>query len=760
MVADGLISQADADQWRATYQNYVPLRTNIEDDIGQGFRPGKGFQIRGRESRRALGRTSEADSPLIWSILQANEKAVRGEKNKVGQALLELVEANPDPDLWSVDSIPQVRQLRNGTVTFVDDPQFKNRDDVIVVKRNGEEHVIQFHGEQGKRIAIAMKRLNTTDGGVLVRALRTPMKWYRASLTSYNPAFIVPNFIRDFQMALAGVGAHHGKAAAKQFVRGLPKSAKALWDIQNGLDAGRGEEYHDYAREWMEHGGHITSYAMDGFEDISRSLNKLLTNGKPTTLARARAALKITAGFVDRISAAGESATRLSAYVAARKAGASPEKAASFAKNLTVNFNRKGEWGNTLNTLYMFANANLQGSVAVAKLLTTTKVGQGVGIGLLVAGAAEALVMPAILGKDDEGRDIWDTIPEKVKETNWILPGIGKDRYIKIPMPYGLNVLTNAGRVVTEVATERKSVGDAAISIIMSFVDAFNPLGDSGTLAQAIAPTPLDPFVQWWENKDWKGMPIIPEQPAFGPEKPDSELAFRNQNPVAVAVAKWINRVTGGDEVTSGAIDVAPGTLEHFVSWAFGGFGRLAMQTLDTVTSDEIKPEAMPIVSRFVGRRPAGINNRELRDILRRGEDAWSDLQHYEKTGQVEKADRLRKERAKDLQFRVYAEGIARQMRDKPDEADSLVSAFIRDYRSGHIPEHWQKYAEYLDLNRKWRRFSEAKSGLVNRTMPRADAIRQMRESRLTPRELARLRILRRYIQRHRLEEKRAAVVF
>ena len=42
-------------------------------------------------------------------------------------------------------------------------------------------------------------------------------------------------------------------------------------------------------------------------------------------------------------------------------------RAAQAAKNLTVNFNKKGELGTAINSLYLFANAGIQGGARIGQ---------------------------------------------------------------------------------------------------------------------------------------------------------------------------------------------------------------------------------------------------------------------------------------------------------------------------------------------------------------------------------------------------------
>lgn len=83
------------------------------------------------------------------------------------------------------------------------------------------------------------------------------------------------------------------------------------------------------------------------------------------------------AKFAEDTSQSIENAVRLSTYANARQARLSKAKAASLAKNMTVNFNRCGEAGTTLNSLYMFANASVQGTVNFTRTMGGLKGEEG-----------------------------------------------------------------------------------------------------------------------------------------------------------------------------------------------------------------------------------------------------------------------------------------------------------------------------------------------------------------------------------------------
>ena len=225
----GLISDEDYARLQK-WKNYVPLRHEMEGE--RSIRPGRGFDIRGREYRSATGRTTEADSPLAFSIIQAQERIVRAEKNAVAQSMAKLIGDNPNAGLWEIDAKPPtVRDTdpKTGMVVERMDPRYKLADNVVAYKDAGKIHLMVFHGEEGGRIATAMKRLNANQTNAAIRLLQKPMSVYKSLQTTYNPDFLLPNLTRDIQEAGINLSAEQDKGMAGRMARGVPKSIKAMW---------------------------------------------------------------------------------------------------------------------------------------------------------------------------------------------------------------------------------------------------------------------------------------------------------------------------------------------------------------------------------------------------------------------------------------------------------------------------------------------------------------------------------------------------
>jgi hypothetical protein len=105
------------------------------------------------------------------------------------------------------------------------------------------------------------------------------------------------------------------------------------------------------------------------------------------------------------------------------------QTAASLAKNLTVNFNRKGDVATQMGALYAFFNASMQGT---ARMIETLKgpTGKKIMAGGLLLGSMQAALLAAA-GFDDEEP------PEFIRSKNIVIP-TGDGKYIAFPMPLGL----------------------------------------------------------------------------------------------------------------------------------------------------------------------------------------------------------------------------------------------------------------------------------------------------------------------------------
>lgn len=612
----GLQADAQADAWEAMYEYYIPLKGFAENEI-DADRPriGTGFDIRGKESMRSLGRRSMAGSPTTYAIQDLSTSIIRHRKNEVGQTFLAMVEANPKSSYWEVftDENPDVdRRYVNGVVKEQAVSMHMMKEDYLAVKRDGKEHFIKI---KDKRLMTSMKNLGPEPMNAVVRTMGAVTRFLSSVNTSYNPEFMVSNMSRDIQTALFNTlaeqdidtGKIKGKKLVKDMAKGVPSAIRAIWSSSRKKDlTGQGAETQQYYQEFLEDGaktGYFDSKDLDGIASDLSDMVSMAQGGAKGNLLKFK---KSVLDFVEHGNNSIENGVRLSAYIEARRNKVSRKKAASFAKNLTVNFNRKGEVGAVLNSLYMFANASIQGTANFARVIANFKVNEDGSKSLNMAqkmaggimGAAYLLAAFNRAGSedDDDGENFYDKVPTHVRERNLVIMksamGVGNDpkAYWTIPLPYGYNIFYNIGDAIEASIHSGSSKRKDGLmwDVLLSAVNSFSPIGVHGGSPEAAAvltimPTVLSPFVEIEANTNHFGGQIYRENYQFGAQKADSALSQRSTKEAYKKTASWLNEITGGSDYRSGGLDLSPDTIEHMVEFGAGGLYRLVDRSVETV---------------------------------------------------------------------------------------------------------------------------------------------------------------------------------
>ena len=639
LLDEGLITQEEYDGWEGLYENYVPLR-GFEDVNHETATPlrgtGRGFSMTGKESVKALGRTSKAGD-ILENILRDYERAViRSEKNAVAKTFLDLATSNPDPDLWEVQPVKTNRSFNkaSGMVLMTNTPD--TGDETIAIKVAGQQVRVKINDPL---ILRAMKQASKDETSQLERLLANTLGVYtnlmRNTLTRYNPIFGAINAVRDAQMGAVSAYDVLGAEGAKLYAKYLPVAMAASWR-QERNKANPNGTMDKWIQEMRFAGGTTGGYHMRETSEITEAMRTLMLQAGATpntagekvraSLAYQKAAAAMK--WLEIVGSTSEDAARVAAYRAARELGKTPAEAASIAKNLTTNFNRKGEWGTTLNSLYLFFNAGVQGTTRVLEALGNRRVQY------MMAGATAAAMALALLnagqGDDDDGQNYWDKIPDFEKERNLIFmlpPGVEMDgakqvgtrgRYIKIPVPYGINVFPVLGNQMADLVRYAKDPSQgvkpakAAINLVSAVFGSINPFGGSmdptnfNELAMAVSPTASDLGLQLGLGINSFGRPVGPEKSPFD-DKPDSEnFSARQAGTASQHVARWINSVTGGNEGRSGKVDIMPGTIDNFVRNTTGGLGVFLADTFVNLPTKiaspvEVTNRDVPLLRNFYG---------------------------------------------------------------------------------------------------------------------------------------------------------------
>ena len=618
----GLITQEDYDTMKQKYKNYVPLYRILDETesvldqenrpwyeqtlgglkgkLSEGMSGAGSFDVKGKEFKKARGSERRVKNILVSSIEQYQQAVVRAEKNMVNKRLLSLIESYPEDGTFEIQGVQQ-RPIYNedGEIDYMAEREiikdsegnFIEEDQVVHVKIDGKVKRIIFKGDQGKRIARAMKDLGKTRGVQFMYAVNNYLRYVN---TIANPEFMIGNFIRDVQTAGIHITAEQGRAITAQALspKALSRAWKGVYNVVQNEETDT--EWGQLYERLRKAGGKTGFFDYQTIEEKLTKLEKDLTRVESKGIG-IKTAGKSIFNFVENVNEATESAVRLTLFKAMLDNGYSEEQAASGAKNVTINFNRKGEWGQFLNSLYLFANAGLQGTGRIYGVVKNTKTGKVAVSTLAAMGLMEAILNNMASEDDDEYAKLsnWE------KDNNFIIRYGDSDKYFKIRLPYGYNLFKVTGNIAGDVMWrtmkgEPANYWEQTTRLLEAFNSAYNPIG-SGPIEQVLAPTVMDPFIQLSTNKAFHGGPIKPTS-IYGPAKADVEQAWERTPEIYKNMSQWYFKKMGGhirynaeggiENATRGPLDgfgdVSPETIEFWVDYLGGGLGKTMGRVIST----------------------------------------------------------------------------------------------------------------------------------------------------------------------------------
>ena len=610
LVSSGLETQDTIDSWNQAYEHYVPLMRDDLDFKHHGTGLGSGYSTKGGSSKSAFGSTKKVIDIFATVALQRERAIVRSEKARVGRALYGLAIKNPNPGFWlpiNPDAIKDKEKLtqelidlglspedaeniiqepkvatidkKTGLVKYQVNPLMRNSDNVFPVRINGEDRYIFFNTSDPRAIRMveSLKNLDAEQTGLFLGSMGAVTRWMASVNTQYNPVFGAWNFIRDVQGAAFNLTTTEIAGQEKEVMSGVFPALRGIYsDLRKSRKKQAGESEWAKLFEQYQLAGGQTGYR-DQFNNTDKKANIVQRELNKLDRGNVKKAAYAVFNWLSDYNDAMENAVRLSAFKVALDKGLSEERAASIAKNLTVNFNRKGAATPTLQALFAFFNAAVQGSTRLAQTLRGPA-GKKIMAGGIAIGVFQALAL-AMAGYDD------DDPPEFLKNKNLILPIPGGD-YLIIPMPLGFNIFPGVGRLATEyvlgqngMITGAKGAGDKLVSMGSLILDAFNPLG-SGSVIQMVAPTVIDPWVSvLGTNRDAFGRPISKEDRATAPT-PGYTRSRETASEFSKAFAEFLNYVSSpiGTRYTKGLISPTADQIDYLIGQYTGGVGREIMK--------------------------------------------------------------------------------------------------------------------------------------------------------------------------------------
>ena len=680
-----LVSDDLLDSWQDRYKYYVPLKgfaadapppidrpwsvAGMAERVRQrlskdamGPRVGSGLSVKGKETKISTGRTTEAADILVQVMQDVTESFIRARKNEVGQALLQLVQDNPNPEFWEVytEQNPAMQPSLRGEEVRMTPVAMAISPDFFGVKEDGNQYFIKL---KDARLAQAMQNLGVEKQGLYIKVMASATRYLSAINTALDPEFVPTNWTRDIQTAVLNVLAeqtlHDGKVDTKRLARKMAKDVfkgvQSMYRVGRQKTPREGNAFDQYAYEFIEDGAKVGFYNTKDIETQKRYVESLIDMANGTAAGNARKMAKAVGDFVRDTNSAAENGVRLSAYVNARelmeKRGIDEKtarlRATNLAKNLTVNFNRRGELTSSLNATYMFFNASVQGTAQFARVMLTLRKGedgkrrlnlaQKAAMGLTTTAYLLSILARAQSEEDDDGRTYYDNIPSSIKERNMVfMKANGKD-YYKVPLPYGYNIFWNMGQNLSDVIHGPLKVSAASLNLTNAVLGSFNPIGLSSddsvgiTAFKTITPSVLTPGAELATNSNFWGGQIYKED-RYNERTPASAMSM-NAKEHFVVLSKWLNEVTGGSMYERGGLDISPDAIEHVFEFVTGGLGRFVNKTAGAIEKTALgmpmEPNEIPFYRKLNG-SPAkylqSANYYEVKNQVLAKEDALLNL--------------------------------------------------------------------------------------------------------------------------------------
>jgi len=646
MVAKGLLDDDTREDWEDTYEFYVPLKgfAAIEADGQMQAGSAKGFTIKGKESFRAKGRITLPANPLLNAFKDGETKIIRAERNVIAQRLLKML-GKFKSDQWSVypptqypfKAPPDDISVRKSRSEMANEkrPDDSNVNRYIQVKRNGQDHFIEIRDAELNRQlqsgGVGVFNQDIEHFGQLMTRMRKFQNFRRDMIINYNPSWGLVNPIRDLQTGLAYVLAEQGSRAGRlkdkelvgKIAKGWGASWGALWRDSRGIDpkTDKQRELAQFAREYKEDGAPTGIAYSRSLDEQARRIESLIKRGK------VKEAFSYAGKLVEDFNQVMENVTRFSTYVEARKAGVERTSAATVAKDLTVNFNRKGDVASSMDTFYLFFNAAIQGNVNTAKAaLRSGRDGEiftkarYVAAGMVLAGFARAMFNIWRAGEDEDGESKYLDFSEYTQKTGMLFI-IDDEQGASLPKTYGWGFYDDVGRLGAELAMGIKGPDQVAIDMFTSMDRHFNPQGihavsDDRDAVEAmmlkgmffIFPDVLDAGLEQVANINYFGENItIPPSP-FGAKTPRSQKTRRGTSDFIEDITTTIAEATGGSEYVSGTFEVNPDRVQHGLDFMLGGVGRFFNDLGDTAVKamndrpGDLKSDDLPILRSFLPR--------------------------------------------------------------------------------------------------------------------------------------------------------------
>lgn len=563
---------------------YVPLKNDTDQATA--------FQ------RRAVGRTTKADSPLTHLIANHRARLQAAEQSMIYSAFMDLMEQHPVKGFATFNS-STLKNTGEGEYAMSADGFLDGNS--VTFYRNGEKVTMTI---QHKALADALKKREQQHHSAYFDGI-TKVTSFLGLVRTSTPTFMKTAFLRDMGMAFFNVQAAFrgqeqdfsaadwlglGTRTLRDMIRFIPMTAKARWDPQNA----------DWLYKMYRSEGGIGKVTGYDVESVRSALERDVFEANSFKGKAKRGAEK----YLDILHISDDAArfsvwvnylqmkhgspftseAELANFLKSNKEIA--DKARNASKNITGNFEQRG-MARGFRSHFMFWNAINAGMRTFYGMLNPRYGTYGIkSLSFLMA-----YIIAGGGGSDDRDED-GKLTDSRMKNLGNVLR-FGDSQ---APVAQELRPIIHLGNSIRFLMDGTWTWEEAFNHTVDGFVQAigmFTPAQTGNALTDvlyAVTPTLIQPVTLQVADKTYFGGDLTPTPyDTQGRKMEDAPNAFRS----SVSTSDTSNWVTQNlYNLTGGRVDVAPNSLDMWAQQALGGVMSIAKHYVNSIEKGETVPEA------------------------------------------------------------------------------------------------------------------------------------------------------------------------
>lgn len=658
----GILSEETFNSTLAMFRYYIPLRgwdAKTSDEVYDYVTDADG-PLHGNVFRHAEGRRSKADDPIAYIAQMADDAIRQGNRNIMKQRFLNFVLNNPSDlvahnDLWlqkdavsgewqpvfaDIDEDMTPQQVSEAVSKFnekmralqkANPDSYRHgkearaipykvrkenlRQHQVLVRRDGVTKVLTINGSP--RAAQALNGLTNPDvsNEGIARLSEIGVRLNRelsALYTTRNPDFVVSNYIRDFLYSNAMSWVKEPLSYALRFLKNIldfnPANMWYLFDRWENGTLDRSDKFQAMFYDFMINGGET---GFTSIKDIERHKKTIIEELRRQG-SIPRQAWAAIGQQIDILNRSVENSARFAAFLTSRQMGRSIDRSIWDAKEVSVNFNKKGSGGKFYGkrnqtamgnagalmsgagrSLFVFWNAGVQGMTNFGRYSARHPAKAAVAASaMFILGAVIPLLAQCMTGGDDDDENAYYNLPEYVRRSNICIND--GDKWVAIPLPIEFRAIYGLGELATGAISGKERYSDSELAWqIAAQVSQILPIDvlEGGGGISPFVPSAVKPIAEAYfidadnGGRSWSGLPIA-RQNYFNRNDPEYRRVFKSADRNLMQASRWISEASGGDEFRRGAIEINPQKVEYLLKGYLGGAFSFPEKLWKSVESD------------------------------------------------------------------------------------------------------------------------------------------------------------------------------